>query len=80
MHNHDEKYPFRPGFEPGTPRLQAPVNTNEPSRPAGAIDKAACLESQRPLWPSSFKETKCFLPTHSWGFNIVESLLDREAG
>ena len=34
MHNHDDKYPARPGFEPGTPRLQAPVDTNEPSGPA----------------------------------------------
>ena len=34
MHNHDDKYPSRPGFEPGTPRLQAPVDTNEPSGPA----------------------------------------------
>ena len=34
MHNHDDKYPSRSGFEPGTPRLQAPVDTNEPSRPA----------------------------------------------
>ena len=31
MHNHDDKYPSRPGFEPGTLRLQAPVDTNEPS-------------------------------------------------
>ena len=31
MHNHDDKYPSRPEFEPGTPRLQAPVDTNEPS-------------------------------------------------
>ena len=30
MHNHDDKYPARPAFEPGTSRLQAPVNTNEP--------------------------------------------------
>ena len=28
MHNHDDKYPARPGFEPGTSRLQAPVDTN----------------------------------------------------
>ena len=28
------KYPVRPGFEPGTLRLQAPVNTKEPSRSA----------------------------------------------
>ena len=31
MHKHDDKYPSRPGFEPGTPRLQAPVDTNEPA-------------------------------------------------
>ena len=35
MHNHDDKYPSKPGFEPGTPRLQAPVDTNESSGPAG---------------------------------------------
>ena len=29
MHNHGDKYPARPGLEPGTPRLQAPVDTNE---------------------------------------------------
>ena len=34
MHNHDDKYPSRPGFEPCTPRLQAPVDTNELSGPA----------------------------------------------
>ena len=34
MHNHDDNYPTRPGFEPGNPRLQAPVDTNEPSGPA----------------------------------------------
>ena len=34
MHNHDNKYPARPGFEPGTSRLQAPVDTNEPVYPA----------------------------------------------
>ena len=34
MHSHDDKYPSRPGFEPGTPRLQAPVDTNELSGPA----------------------------------------------
>ena len=26
MHSHDDKYPARPGFEPGTSRLQAPVD------------------------------------------------------
>ena len=34
MHNHDDRYPARPGFEPGTSRLQATVDTNEPPRPA----------------------------------------------
>ena len=34
MHSHDDKYPARPSFEPGTSRLQAPVDTNEPSGPA----------------------------------------------
>ena len=33
MHNHDDKYPARPGFEPVTSRLQVPVDTNEPSGP-----------------------------------------------
>ena len=31
MHNHDDKYPPQPGFEPGTPRLQALVDTNAPT-------------------------------------------------
>ena len=39
MHSHDDKYPPRPGFEPGTPRLQAPVDTNEPSGPATRLEK-----------------------------------------
>ena len=33
MYNHDDKYPARPGFEPGTSRLQASVDTNEPPVP-----------------------------------------------
>ena len=48
-----------------------------------AVAKAACFESRRlrvrtPPWPSSFKETTCFFPAHSYRFNIVESLHDRE--
>ena len=35
MHNHEDKYPARPGFEPGTSRLQAPVDIKEPA-PAGS--------------------------------------------
>ena len=34
MHNLDDDYQSRPGFEPGTPRLQASVDTNKPSGPA----------------------------------------------
>ena len=34
MHNHDDKYPARPRLEPGASRLEAPVDTNEPSGPA----------------------------------------------
>ena len=34
IHNDHDKYPSRPGFEPSTSRLQAPVDTNEPSGPA----------------------------------------------
>ena len=40
MHNHDDKYPSRPGFEPGTPRLQAPVDMNEASGPANAVSRS----------------------------------------
>ena len=42
-HNHDDKYLSRPGFEPGTPRLQAPVDTNELSGPAFRNDVACCV-------------------------------------
>ena len=34
MHSHNDKYPSRPGFKPVNPRLQVPVDTNEPSVPA----------------------------------------------
>ena len=34
MYNHDDKYPARPGLEPGTSGLQAPVDTREQSEPA----------------------------------------------
>ena len=42
MHNHDDKYPTRPGFEPGTctSKSQAPVDTNEPSGPTYISDQA----------------------------------------
>ena len=34
MHNHGDNYPSRPGFKPGTTRLQTPLDMNEPSGPA----------------------------------------------
>ena len=40
MHNHDDKYPARLGFEPDTSRLQSPVDMNEPSEPACRVDMA----------------------------------------
>ena len=41
MHNHDDKYPARLGFEPGTSRLQALVYMNEPSGPAVRLEALA---------------------------------------
>ena len=43
MHNHHDKYPSRPGFKPGTPRLQALVDTNEPSGPAQYVQEKTTL-------------------------------------
>ena len=40
MHKYDDKYPTRPGFEPGTSRLQTPVDTNEPSGQSQSIEIA----------------------------------------
>ena len=31
MHNPDDKYPTRPGFEPSTSEFQATIESNEPS-------------------------------------------------
>ena len=31
MHNPDDKYPTRPGFEPSTSEFQATTESNEPS-------------------------------------------------
>ena len=39
MHDHDEKYPARPGFEPGTSRLQAPVDMSHRGRPLWLMHK-----------------------------------------
>ena len=39
IHNHDDKYPARTGFKPGTSRLQDPVDTNEPLGPAIVIEE-----------------------------------------
>ena len=50
MHNHYDKYPSRPGFEPGTPRLQTAVDTNEPSGPAQTMWRAIA-----PITQESFR-------------------------
>ena len=63
VHNPDDKYPTRPGFEPSTSEFQATTESNEPSsRPTakerypslkcdglgpGAVVKSACLKSRR---------------------------------
>ena len=44
--------------------------TSEPPEMDSEVIKATCLKSRRsrsrtPLWPPSFKETKCFLPADS---------------
>ena len=39
LHNHDDKYLARPGIEPGISRLQAPIDTNEPSEHYRARDE-----------------------------------------
>ena len=46
MHNHNDKYPVRPGFEPGTSTLQAPVDTNEPSWPAQIMVNVPCVREE----------------------------------
>ena len=60
MHNHDDKYPSRPGFEPGTPRLQAPVDTNEPSGPAGRMKENTKQPMSSSVHHSSHKWTAHF--------------------
>ena len=49
----------------------------------GIVVKAACFESRTsrvraPIWPLSFKATKCFLPHSLVKNTIVGSLCDRE--
>ena len=49
----------------------------------GVVVKSACLGSRRsrvrtPPGSSSCKETKCFFSAHSYIFNIVGSLRDRQ--
>ena len=55
MYTSYDKCSTRPGFEPGTSRLQAPVDMNEPSGPAMSQLEAMlyvgtdCLENKRLL-------------------------------
>ena len=46
MHNHNDKYPAKLGFELGTSRFQAPVDTSEPSGPTNMF-AATCALSRR---------------------------------
>ena len=46
MHNHNDKYPARPGFEPGPSRLQAPVDTV----PDPATNSVRVGSLQCPTW------------------------------
>ena len=39
MQNHDDKYPARPGFEPGTSSLQAPIRMSHRGRPPWLMHK-----------------------------------------
>ena len=51
MHKYDVKYTTRPGFEPGTSRLQAPVDTNEPSGQSQSIQMShlRCIKNKQ-MW------------------------------
>ena len=46
MQNHDDKYPSRSRFEPGTSRLQAAVDTNVPGG-GGGLDIVALISNRR---------------------------------
>ena len=49
MHNYDDKYPAGSVFEPVTSKLQAPVDTNEPSGPANSLTHSLTGSSQM-IW------------------------------
>ena len=54
MHNHNDKYQARPGFEPGTSRLQAPIYANKLPGPA-------CLYGRLP-WSLLHLKPICYFP------------------
>ena len=54
MHNRDDKYPARPGFEPSISRLQASVDTNVPSWPASSIEYNSDVIEQGPYSRTSY--------------------------
>ena len=60
MHNHDDKYPARPGFEPGTCRLQAPVDTNEHTTCKEIIQQTSYIPSLKQHWENAW----CLLGIH----------------
>ena len=74
MHNHDDKYPPRPGFEPGTSRLQSPVGEG----PRVVASTSAFPARVRGSGPGGSEETIMFLPHPRVKLSIVGSFRDRE--
>ena len=68
MHNHDDKYPARPGFEPGTSRLQAPVDTNVPAH----MLSISGLGKGRPIYATvrTLVDTRAFFVLQHLHFEI----------
>ena len=76
MHNHYDKYPERPGFEPGTSRLPASVDTNEPSGKISAWSaKYLRLMAKMiycPLTPLIPSFLPVFLANHKEGTSFID--------
>ena len=68
MHSHDNKYPSQPGFEPRSPRLQAPVDTNEPSGPASLLIHSISYVASPGEW------NKTILCSDTWWMNMIDYL------
>ena len=70
MRNHDDKYPSPPGFEPDTPRLQAPVDTY------GASGPPSSFVERTPGANDYFPSPSTYL-THGYVLNIYGCTLLR---